>query len=53
MRKYEGRRRRRGVQDDASTRQRSDAETIEGLAGALEGVDDVEGGDRLPLGVLS
>jgi enamine deaminase RidA (YjgF/YER057c/UK114 family) len=27
-------------------------ETVEGLAGALEGVDDVERGDRLTLGVL-
>jgi hypothetical protein len=29
------------------------SETVEGLAGALEGVDDVEGGDGLALGVLS
>ena len=28
-------------------------ETVEGAAGALEGVDDVEGGDGLALGVLS
>ena len=28
------------------------AETVERLAGALEGVDDVERGDRLALGVL-
>ena len=28
-------------------------ETVEGAAGALESVDDVESGDGLPLGVLS
>ena len=28
------------------------AETVERAAGALEGVDDVEGGDGFPLGVL-
>ena len=28
------------------------AESVQGLASALEGVDDVEGGDGLPLGVL-
>ena len=28
-------------------------ESVEGLAGTLERVDDVERGDRLPLGVLS
>ena len=29
------------------------AEAVEGAALALEGVDDVEGGDCLPLGVLA
>ena len=28
------------------------SETVQGLAGTLEGVDDVERGDRLALGVL-
>lgn len=28
-------------------------ETVEGTALALEGVDDIQRGDRLPLGVLS
>ena len=32
---------------------RVDVQTVEGLAGTLERVDDVETGDRLPLGVLS
>jgi len=33
-------------------KERGGSETHEGLAGALEGVDDVERGDRLALGVL-
>ena len=30
-----------------------DVQTVKGLSGTLERVDDVETGDRLPLGVLS
>jgi hypothetical protein len=41
-----------GTCSDKRGRRRLTTETVQGTALALEGVDDIEGGDRLALGVL-